>query len=151
MEKSPAIKVHRVTDLSLSLSLSLSLEKSTFKFSQTVGEMVFVSFEVEKMRMFLVQSIVRWCWVLVRSLGCSSLLPRVKPLTKVWFQLALVSWPSCRQQARSLFMHGHGRAAFPLLLQFFFFIADSGPLMPYFSKYQRPSLLIPAPLALTEI
>jgi len=67
VEKSPAIKVHRVTDLSL--SLSLSLEKSTFKFSQTVGEMVFVSFEVEKMRMFLVQSIVRWCWVLVRSWG----------------------------------------------------------------------------------
>ena len=31
----------------------------TFNFSQTVGEMVFVSFEVEKMRMFLVQSIVR--------------------------------------------------------------------------------------------
>ena len=42
---------------------------STFNFSQTVGEMVFVSFEVEKMRMFLVQSIVRWCWVLVRSWG----------------------------------------------------------------------------------
>ena len=33
------------------------------------GEMVFVSFEVEKIRMFLVQSIVRWCWVLVRSWG----------------------------------------------------------------------------------
>ena len=42
------------------------LKKSKFNFSQTVGEMVFVSFEVEKMRMFLVQSIVRWCWVLVR-------------------------------------------------------------------------------------
>ena len=41
----------------------------TFNFGQTVGEMVFVSFEVEKMRMFLVQSIVRWCWVLVRSWG----------------------------------------------------------------------------------
>ena len=40
-----------------------------FNFSQTVGEMVFVSFEVEKMRMFLVQSIARWCWVLVRSWG----------------------------------------------------------------------------------
>ena len=39
----------------------------TFNFSQTVGEMVFVSFEVEKMIIFLVQSIVRWCWVLVRS------------------------------------------------------------------------------------
>ena len=42
---------------------------STFNFGQTVGEMVFVSFEVEKMRMFLVQAIVRWCWVLVRSWG----------------------------------------------------------------------------------
>ena len=41
--------------------------KSTFNFSQTVGEMVFVSFEVENMRIFLVQSIVRWRWVLVRS------------------------------------------------------------------------------------
>ena len=30
---------------------------SKFNFSQTVGEMVFVSFEVEKMRMFLVQSV----------------------------------------------------------------------------------------------
>ena len=40
-----------------------------FNFSQTVGENVFVSFEVEKMRMFLVQSITRWCWVLVRSWG----------------------------------------------------------------------------------
>ena len=47
--------------------------------------------------------------------GCSSLLSRMKPLAKGWFQLAPVSWPSCRQQA-SLFMHGHGRAAFPFLL-----------------------------------
>ena len=43
--------------------------KFTFNFSQTVGEMVFVSFEVEKMRMFLVQSMVRWYWVLVWSWG----------------------------------------------------------------------------------
>ena len=43
--------------------------KYTFNFSQTVGEMVFISFEVETMRMFLVQSMVRWCWVLVRSWG----------------------------------------------------------------------------------
>ena len=48
--------------------------------------------------------------------GCSSLLSRVKPLAKGWFQLAPVSWPSCRQQA-SLFRHGHGIAAFPFLLQ----------------------------------
>ena len=40
-----------------------------FNFSQIVGEMVFVSFEVEKMRMFLVQSIVCWYWVLVQSWG----------------------------------------------------------------------------------
>ncbi len=44
-------------------------KKSKFNFSQTVGEMVFVSFEVEKMRMFLVQSVVRWYCVLVRSWG----------------------------------------------------------------------------------
>ena len=31
--------------------------------------MVLVSSEVEKMGMFLVQSIVRWYWVLVRSWG----------------------------------------------------------------------------------
>ena len=43
------------------------LFKSKFNFSQTVGEMVFVSFEVEKMRMFLVKSVVRWYCVLVRS------------------------------------------------------------------------------------
>ena len=47
------------------------LKKSKFNFSQTVGEMVFVSFEVEKMRMFLVQSVVRWYWVLVRSWGAA--------------------------------------------------------------------------------
>ena len=62
VEKSPSITVHRVTD-------SLLFLKSTFNFSQTVGEIVFVSFEVEKIRMFLVQSIVRWCWVLERSWG----------------------------------------------------------------------------------
>ena len=95
--------------------------KSKFNFSQTVGEMVFVSFEVEKMRMFLVQSIVRWYWVLVRSWGAArSLLSRVKPLAKRWFQLAPVSWPSCRQQA-SLFMRGHGRAASLFCYKFFFY------------------------------
>ena len=31
------------------------------------------------------------------------------------------------------------------------FIPNSWPLMPYFSRYRRPSILIPAPLALTEI
>ena len=62
MDESPSIKVHRVTD-------PFKKKKSRFNFSQTVGEMVFVTFEVEKMRMFLVQSIVHWCWVLVRSWG----------------------------------------------------------------------------------
>ena len=55
MEKSPSIKVHRVTD-----PFFFFFFKSKFNFSQSVGEMVFVSFEVEKMRMFLVQSVVRW-------------------------------------------------------------------------------------------
>ena len=61
MEKSPSIKVHRVTDP--------PFFSSKFNFNQTVSEMVFVSFEVEKMRMFLVQSAVRWYCVLVRSWG----------------------------------------------------------------------------------
>ena len=61
MEKSPSIKVHQVTDP--------LKKKNMFNLSHTVGEMVFVSFEVEKMRMFLIQSIVRWCWVLVQSWG----------------------------------------------------------------------------------
>ena len=51
------------------IRLPIPFFKYTFNFSQTVGEMVFVSFEVEKMRMFLVQSIVRWCVVLVQSWG----------------------------------------------------------------------------------
>ena len=59
--KKPSVKVHRVTDPLFS--------KSKFNFSQTVGEMVFVSFEVEKMRMFLVQSVVHWYCVLMRSRG----------------------------------------------------------------------------------
>ena len=65
MEKSLSNKEHRVTDP----FKKIKLKKSTFNFSQTVGEMVFVSFEVERMGMFLVQSVVRWCWVLVRSWG----------------------------------------------------------------------------------
>ena len=67
MEKSPSIKVQRVTDP--------LFKKSTLNFSQTVGEMVFVSFELEKMRMFLVQSIVCWNWVLVRSWGAVASFP----------------------------------------------------------------------------
>ena len=53
----------------IGLPISSFKNKSVFSFSQTVGEMVFVSFEVERMGMFLVQSVVRWCWVLVRSWG----------------------------------------------------------------------------------
>ena len=47
--------------------------------------------------------------------GCSSLLSRVRDQ----FQLAPVSWLSCRQQA-SLFIHGHGRAAFLFCYKFFY-------------------------------
>ena len=53
MEKSPSIQVHRVTDPFFLFSF-----KSTFSLSQTVGEKVFVSLEVEKMRTCLVQSII---------------------------------------------------------------------------------------------
>ena len=107
METSSSIKVHRVTD-------PLKKKKSTFSFSQTV-EMVFVSFEVEKMSVF---SSVNSSLVLGLSavVGCSSLLSHVTSLAKGWFQLAPVSWPRGRQQA-SRFMHGHERAAFPFLLQ----------------------------------
>ena len=73
MEKSPSIKVQRVTDPPFIFIFLYFL--STFNFSQTVGEMVFVSFEVGKMRMFLVQSIVRWCWVLVRLWGAAVTFP----------------------------------------------------------------------------
>ena len=52
VEKSPFIKVHRVTDPFFFSFFMISV----FNFSQTV-EMDFVSFEVEKMRMFLVQSV----------------------------------------------------------------------------------------------
>ena len=67
--------------------------------------MVFVSFEVEKMKN--VFSSVNSSLVLGLSevVGRSILLSLVKLLTKIWFQLAPVSWPSCRQQA-SLFMTG---------------------------------------------
>ena len=123
---------------------------SSFNFSQTVGEMDFVSFEVQKMRMFLVQSIVRLDLGLSAVVGCSSFISRVKPLTKVWFQLVLVSWLSCRQQA-SLFMALAWKNCLPFSVTNSSFILNSGPPMLYFSRYKRPSLLIPAPLALTKI
>ena len=114
-----------------------------FNFSQTVRKIAFVSFEVEKMRMFLVQSTVRWHWVLVRSWGAVVSFSRVKPLTKAWFQLAPVSWLSCRQQA-SLFMARAWKSCLPFSVTNSSFIPNSGPPMPYFSRYKRPSILIPA-------
>ena len=70
--------------------------------------MVFiVSFEVEKMKMFLIQSMVRWYWVLVRSCGAAVSFPVSN------------HWPKRRSVGRAVDnnMHGHGRAAFPFLLQ----------------------------------
>ena len=90
VEKNPSIKVHRVADPPF-----FFFSKSKFNFSSVSSSLV--------LRLSAVAE-------------CSSLLSRVKPLAKGWFQLAPVSWPSCRQQA-SLFMHGHGRAAFPFLLR----------------------------------
>ena len=81
--------------------------------------MVFASLVAEKLIliMFLSQAVSSSLVLgLSAVVGRSSLLFRVKPLVKGWFQLVLVSWLSCRQQA-SLFMHRHGRAAFPILLQ----------------------------------
>ena len=80
--------------------------------------MVSASLVVEKLRLIMFLSLsVTSLLVLGLSavVGCSILLSHVKPLAKGWFQLAPVRWPSCRQQA-SLFMHGHGRAVFPILL-----------------------------------
>ena len=70
MKKNPSIK--KLKNLLKYIGFK---KKYTFNFSQTVGEMVFVSFEVETMRMFLVQSMVRWCWVLVRSWGAGVSFP----------------------------------------------------------------------------
>ena len=79
--------------------------------------------------------------------GSSSLLSRVKDR----FQLAPVSWPSCRQQV-SLPVHApEWKSCLPYCVTNSSFIPNSTPLMPYFSRYNRPSILIPAPLALTEI
>ena len=74
MEKSPSIKVHRVTNPPLFIY--------TFNFSQTVGEMVFVSFEIEKMRMFFSSVNSSLGLGLSAVVGCSSLLSHVKPLAK---------------------------------------------------------------------
>ena len=83
VETSPFIKVHRVTDSPPPPFFFFFFFKSKFNFSRTVGEMVFVSFEVARMRMCLVQS-VRSSLVLCLSAvaGCRILLSRVKPLAK---------------------------------------------------------------------
>ena len=107
---------------------------STFNFSQTVGEMVFVSFEVEKTRIFLVQSVVCWCWVFMRSWGAAVSFP-------VWRMVAAVSSPSCRQHWASLYMQGHGRAAFPILLQILLLFQILGHRCRI--RYKRPFILIP--------
>ena len=57
----------------------------------------------------------------MRSWGCSSLLFPCEG----WFQLTAVSSPSCRQQA-SLYMQGHGKAAFPYSVTNSSFIPNSG-------------------------
>ena len=100
--------------------------------------MVFVSFEVEKMKN--VFSSVNSSLVLGLSevVGRSILLSLVKLLTKIWFQLAPVSWPSCRQQA-SLFMHRHGRAAFRLLLQILLLFQILGHWCRIFQGIKNPS------------
>ena len=79
--------------------------------------------------------------------GCSSLLSRVKDR----FQLAPVSWPSCRQQLNLPVHAPEWKSCLPYCVTNSSFIPNSTPLMPYFSRYNRPSILIPAPLALTEI
>ena len=72
VEKNPSIKVHWVADPPFFFS------KSKFNFSSVSSSLVLCPSAV---------------------VGCSSLLSRVKPLAKGWFQLASVSWPSCRQEA----------------------------------------------------
>ena len=144
MEKSPSIKVHRVTDPRF-----LNLRSTLVRLFS--GETVFVSFEVEKMRMFLVQSIVRWYWVLVRSWGAVVSFPVWNHWPgKVWFQLATVSWLSCRQQA-SLFMARAWKSCLPFSVTNYSFTPSSGPPTPYFLRYKRPSIsVIPAPHSITR-
>ncbi len=109
VEKNPSIKVHRVADPPF-------FSKSKFNFSSVSSSLVLCLSAVA---------------------GCSSLLSRVKPLAKGWFQLASVSWPSCRQQA-SLFMHGHGRAAFPFLLRILLLFQILGRRCRIFQSIKDP-------------
>ena len=85
--------------------------------------MVSASLVVEKLRliMFLSQSVTSSLVLgLSAVVGCSSLLSRVKPLAKRWFQSAPISWPSCRPQA-SLLMHGHEELPSLFCYKFFFY------------------------------
>ena len=102
--------------------------------------MVFASLVVGKLRliMFLSQSVTSSLVLgLSAVVGYSSLLSCVKPLAKGWFQLAPVSWLSCRQQA-SLFMHGHGRAAFPILLRILLLFQILGHWCRIFQSIKDP-------------
>ena len=110
VEKTPSIKVHRAANHPFFSS------KSKFNFSSVSSSLVLC---------------------LSAVVGCSSLLSRVKPLAKGWFQLASVSWPSCRQQA-SLFMHGYGRAAFPFLLQIILLFQILGRRCHIFQSIKDP-------------
>ena len=110
--------------------------------------MVFASLVVEKLRliMFLSQSVTSSLVLgLSAVVGCSSLLSRVKPLTRQ----SMV--PISAGQLAELFMARAWKNCLPFSVTNSSFIPNSGPPMPYFSRYKRPSLLIPAPLALTEI
>ena len=72
--KSIALQLWRKALLLKYIRLLIPFFSFSFYLSLTLvglfsGEMIFVSFEVEKMRMFLVQSVVRWYCVLVWSRG----------------------------------------------------------------------------------
>ena len=73
--------------------------------------------------------------------GCNSLLSRVKDR----FQSAPVSWPSCRQEV-SIPVHARAWESclpYSVTNSVFFYSKFSGPPMPYFWRYKRPSILIP--------
>ena len=102
--------------------------------------MGFVSFEVEKMRMFLVQSVVRWYRVLVRSWGpfpCETTDQSMVPISAGQLaELWTTSLPVVHARA--------WKSCLPFPVTNSSFIPNSGPPMPYFSRYKRPSILVPA-------
>jgi len=111
---------------------------STFNFSQTVGEMVFCKFWSWKDENIF--SSVSSSLVLERS-SCGRGVQQSPFPCEGWFQLVAVSWPSCRQHWASLYMQGHGRAAFPILLQILLLFQILGHRCRI--RYKRPSILIP--------